>query len=112
MPDAERRPSGTETEIDKLTDQACRAAEQGDWDAVERCILRRGELLDQSGALPVPADHLVALDLRIQTLAMTAKAAVGAMLMELAQTRRNLRQLQQRTAGQEPERSRLMNVTA
>jgi hypothetical protein len=112
MPDAERRPSRAETEINELTEQACRAAEQGDWDAVERCVLRRGELLDQSGALPVPADHLVAVDLRIQALAMTAKAAVGSMLMELGQTRRNLRQLQQGNAGQEPERSRLMNVTA
>jgi hypothetical protein len=112
MPDAERRPSAIETEIDKLTDEACRAAEQGDWDAVERCVLRRGELLDQAGALPVPADHLVALDLRIQALAMTAKVAVGAMLMELGQARRNLRQLQQTNAGQEPDRSRLMNVMA
>ena len=111
MPDAERRPSHIEVEIKELTVQACRAAEQGDWDRVERCVIRRGELLDQSGA-PVPADDLVELDLRIQASAMAAKAAVGTMLMELGQTKRNLRQLQQGNAGQEAERSRLMNFTA
>lgn len=111
MPDAERCPFHVEVEIKELTVQACRAAEQGDWDEVERCVIRRGELLDQSGA-PAPADHLVELDLRIQPLAMTARAALGAMLMELGQVRRNLRRLQQTEMRPKPDQSGLMNVTA
>ncbi|HEX2055326.1 MAG TPA: hypothetical protein VHF07_02460 [Nitrospiraceae bacterium] len=112
MPDADDRSIPAEPEIEALTNRACRAAEQGDWDEVERCVIRRGHLLDQTGAAPVGTHHLVELDLHIQTLAMAARTAVGALLMELGQTRRNLRQLQQGNAGQESERTRLMNLTA
>jgi hypothetical protein len=75
-------------------------------------VIRRGHLLDQTCPAPVGAHHLVELDLHIHTLAMAARTAVGALLTQLGQTRRNLRQLQQGNAGREPERTRLMNVTA
>jgi hypothetical protein len=112
MPDGECNPSPAEADITALTVQACRAAEQGDWDEVERCVTRRGELLNQANAVPAAAVHLVELDLRIQALGRAAQTALESMLMEVGQTRRHLRQLQQGNPGQEPERSRFMNVTA
>lgn len=112
MPHADRRTSRAGEEVEEATILACRAAEQGDWDTVERWVNRRGELLDQAVEPPVPASRLVDLDMRIHDLAMTAKAAVAAMLTELGRTRRNVRRLQQGNQGQEPEKSRFMNVTA
>ena len=112
MPDVDRIPSPVETEITALTVQACRAAEQGDWDQVEQCVTRRGTLLDQASASPSAAVHLVELDLRIQALGTAAQTALDSMLRELGQTRKHLRQLQQGNPGQGPERSRFMNVTA
>ena len=64
MPDGERNPSSLESDITVLTVQAYRAAEQGDWDEVERCVTRRGELLDQARAIPTTAVDLVELDRR------------------------------------------------
>lgn len=112
MQDAERLASHGMDELEALTVQACRAAEQGDWDQVERCVTRRGELLKERAAPPVSSDRLVALDRQIRTLATTARAAVETILVEVAQTRRNLQQLQQGTIGREPERSRFMNLKA
>lgn len=112
MPGGERISFPTETDIKALTFEACRAAEQGDWDQVERCVTRRGELLDQVGITPAAAVHLMELDLRIQALGTAAQRALGSMLMELGQNRKNLRQLQQGHSRQESERSLFMNVTA
>ena len=112
MPDAERLASDDVEELEALTVQACRAAEQGDWDRVERCVNRRGELLEERAVPPALSVRLVALDTQIRMLAMTARTAVETILVELGQTRRNLRQLQQGTMGREPERSRFMNVKA
>jgi hypothetical protein len=112
MPAAEPRSLQPGSEIEDLTVQACRAAEEGDWDRVEQCVIRRGELLERAGIPGAPTDHLVELDLRIQAAAMTAKAAVGAMLMELGQVRRNLRRLQQTELRPQADQSGLMNVTA
>ena len=111
MPDGERNPSPRESDITALTVKACRAAEQGDWDEVERCVTRRGELLDQTRGIPATAVHLVEVDLRIQALGTAAQSALTSMLTELGQTRRRLRQLQG-NLGQESDRSRFMNVTA
>ena len=76
MPDVDRIPSPVETEITALTVQACRAAEQGDWDQVEQCVTRRGALLDQASASPSAAVHLVELDLRIQALGTAAQTGL------------------------------------
>jgi hypothetical protein len=112
MPDAERLAADDVEELEALTVQACRAAEQGDWDQVERCVNRRGRLLEERAVPPVSSDRLVALDTQIRMLAMTARTAVETILVELGQTRRNLRQLQQGNMRREPERSRFMNVKA
>jgi hypothetical protein len=111
MPDADHIPSPAETEITALTVQACRAAEQGDWDQVEQCVTRRGTLLNQTSASLAAAADLVELDLRIQALGTAAQTALNSMLGELGQTRKHLRQLQQGNPGHGPERSRFMNVT-
>jgi hypothetical protein len=111
MPDAEAALSVAGAEVESLTIQAWRAAEQGDWDTVEQCVNRRGALLEQAGLPALPVERLVALDRRIQASALAAKAAVAAILMELAQTKRNLRRLHGET-GSSPEPSRFMNITA
>jgi hypothetical protein len=112
MPDVESHASERGTEIEQLTLQACRAAEQGDWDAVVCCVNRRGELL-ADGPLPLASpDRLKQLDGRIHALAETAKTAVAAKLLEAGQTRRRLQQLRERAAGPESTASRLMNVRA
>jgi enoyl-CoA hydratase/carnithine racemase len=112
MSDGERSPSPAEAAITALTVQACRAAEQGDWDQVEQCVSRRGELLDRTRAIPHTAVQLVELDLRIQALGRAAQTALDSMLREVGQTRRHLRQLQRGSSGKESERNRFMNVTA
>lgn len=110
MPDAEPHASQIGKEFEQLTIEACRAAEQGDWDAVARCVNRRGELL-ADGPLPLASpDRLMMLDAKIHASAMTARTAVGAMLLEAGQTRRRLQQLQEGAAGPESAMSRLMNV--
>ncbi len=110
MPNAEPSDSRDSEHIEAWTIQACRAAEQGDWDAVERCVNRRGELLAHMTVPRAVSSRLVELDERIHMLALTAKAAVAAMLVEVARTRKRLQQLQEGAAGQEPATSRFMNV--
>ena len=110
MPNAEPSDSRTREDIEAWTIQACRAAEQGDWDGVERCVNRRGELLAHITVPRALSSRLVELDERIHTLALTAKAAVAAMILEVARTRKRLQQLQEGAAGQEPTTSRFMNV--
>lgn len=112
MPAAEIGASDRGSEFERVTLQACRAAEQGDWDAVVCCVNRRGELL-VDGPLPLASPaRLLELDRRIHALAETARAAMAAMLLEAGQTRRKLQQLRERAAGPESATSRLMNVRA
>ena len=99
-------------EVERLTVQAALAAENGDWDCVESCIMKRGLLFLQVAIPPSLAVRLRELDGHIEASMLLARTAAVSALAEIGRIRNNMGRLQQGVDAYQVPQSSIVNLDA
>ena len=84
-----------EDDLESLTSQALRAAEQGRWDAVRACYQRRAEIFASIDPSPSIAKRLHGLDCLIYEKVRLVKGSLAHILTHLAATRQRVEKFTQ-----------------
>lgn len=82
-------------ELERLTVSARDAAEQGRWDLVDEWYQARGAAMQGASISPQDAERMLAMDREVRERALTAKAALAALLSESLAVRLRLSRLRQ-----------------